>query len=169
MSEFTFQELSEIYRVEMYSNPLSKVRKNLYRVMAELLSDLRRECYKLESSNPESVMLLGARDRRSKAEMMVRTIATNRAHKIYLRALRVADGLDTSLDELTPEEERYYYDILKSTRRQLSVVDDYICPDNLIDTSSEVPFQEVPDGLILVRILEDLPEFEGPNRTYRLS
>ena len=39
----TFDELSELYRVEMKSASLSQPRKDLYRAMANLLTSLRQE------------------------------------------------------------------------------------------------------------------------------
>ena len=168
-SEFGFQELSEVFRTEMYSNPLANVRKDLYKVMADLLTSMRRECFRLESADPESLMLLGARDRRAKAETMVKSICVNRAHKVYLKALRSADGMEMQLDCLTPEEERYYYEVLAANRRQLGIVTDYMNPDEPEYHLEEEPFDTVQDDSVLVRILEDLPDFVGTDRTYTLS
>jgi hypothetical protein len=135
MEGFGFQELSEVYRAEMYANPLSKVRKDLYRAMAELLRDLGRECFRLESADPESLMLIGARDKRSKAEMMAKQISFLRARKVFNRSILAAEGMDASLEDLTPEEERYYYEVLAANRRQLSVVRDYLdCSQCIYET-----------------------------------
>ena len=134
-ADFGFQELSEVYRAEMYSNPLSNPRKDLYRVMADLLIDARRECLALEAEDPESMLLIGARERRSKAEMMVKQISFLRARKVYNRALLAASGLKATLNELTPKEERYYNEVFSSNRRHLSVVSDYMDPK---ETSDEI-------------------------------
>ena len=141
MDGFGFQELSEIYRAEMYSNPLSKVRKDLYVAMADLLKELRRECFRLEASDPESVMLIGARDKRSKAEMMAKQISFLRAKKVFNRSLLAAEGMDVNLDDLTPEEERYYHEMLSSNRRQMSVVYDHMNDEEPVFDDGEEPFE----------------------------
>ena len=66
--EFGMKELSEVYRKEFDSKPMSDVRKDLYRAMADLISRLRSECRRMEIEDPDSVMLIGSREKRAKAE-----------------------------------------------------------------------------------------------------
>lgn len=143
-SEFTYYDLSEAYRAEMHSRPLTKVPEDLYRVMAKLIGDLKHECHVIESKDPESLMLMEARDKLSASQRMVKSIVVNRAHKVYLRALRAAEMADVQLDDLTPEEERYYHEVLGSTRKQLGVTDDYLSLCTTKFNPQEQPFEEVP-------------------------
>ena len=60
----TFDELSELYRVEMKSASLTQPRKDLFRAMANLLLTLRKEYDRQMSLDPDSVMTEGAEQRR---------------------------------------------------------------------------------------------------------
>ena len=97
----TFDELSELYRVEMKSSSITQVRGVLFRAMAELLTRLRIEFDKQMSIDPESVMCEGANQRRKKAERLVKDIMHIRTQKICQMAIRGALGAENQLDALT--------------------------------------------------------------------
>ena len=100
---------------------------------------------------------------------MVKAISSCRAHKVYLKALRSADGMDMQLDCLTDEETRYYYEVLASTRRQLSLVHDYMESYEADAVQDDWAEEVQPESMMVIRILEDLPEFAGPERSYCLK
>lgn len=250
LEPLTFDELSELYRVEMKSSTISPVRSDLFRAMADLLSRLRIDFDKQMSIDPESVMCEGANQRRKKAERLVKDIMHIRTQKICQMAIRGALGADNPLDTLTEEEKSYYASIQEMSKKHLSEVDrlrgrkvtvathiDDIPERGSVRTeeppevvmeerpapvqnevvSEEVPeipmeddpgmfedfpeesFDDIPDGppmeapqdepvpvpaqpldepvqeppgddlaVTIIRVLEDLPPFVGPDRDYEL-
>ncbi|MDO5861879.1 MAG: hypothetical protein Q4Q58_03690 [Thermoplasmata archaeon] len=266
----TFDELSELYRVEMKSASLTTVRRDLFRALANLLTSLRQEYDRQMSLDPDSVMTEGADQRRKKAERLCKDVIILRTRKISGMAIRGAEGGRNTLDALTDEERAYYDTILALTERQFSEIDrlrgrrttrethidepparDAPAPEPVAEPESvhevvpeptveapapaapapeeqfpeemgmpdeafDEPFDDMPDEFppeeavatpapaavpeavpepapvaipeapapaeepveedtgsdltpVLIRILEDLPEFAGPDRDYRLS
>lgn len=119
----TFDELSELYRVEMKSSSITQVRGDLFRAMAELLTRLRIDFDKQMSIDPESVMCEGANQRRKKAERLVKDVMHIRTQKICQMAIRGALGAENQLDALTTEERDYYSSIQDESKRHLSEID----------------------------------------------
>ncbi len=241
----TFDELSELYRVEMKSASLTQPRKDLFKAMANLLTSLRQEYDRQMSLDPDSVMAEGAEQRRKKAERLSKDIVVLRTRKIATMAIRGAEGARNTLECLTDEEREYYESVLDLTKRQLSEVDrlrgkrttvptrideppvrdaepvpeepvpepepmpkpvpevhDDFPPEEPFNEAFDEPFDEsvpeepgpvpqpapepVPEPAreqtvgpdpeedatlspTLIRVLEDLPEFAGPDRDYKLS
>lgn len=246
LEPMSFDELSELYRVEMKSSSITQVRKDLFRAMADLLTQLRRDYDKQMSIDPESVMCEGANQRRKKAERLCKDILHIRTQKISQMAIRGALGADNTLDMLTEEERTYYESILDLSRKHLSEVDrlrgrkntvatridepmppssqvhetvapepireeppmdvppepeppmDEVLPGEFDDFPPDESFDDIPDepvpddaapleepaGIgpvseepasvdedlrtVLIRVLEDLPPFVGPDRDYDL-
>ena len=136
----TFDELSELYRVEMKSSSITQVRGDLFRAMAELLTRLRIEFDKQMSIDPESVMCEGANQRRKKAERLVKDIMHIRTQKICQMAIRGALGAENQLDVLTTEERDYYTSIQDLSKRHLSEIDRLRGRKNTVATHiDEVP------------------------------
>ncbi len=251
MEPMSFDELSELYRVEMKSNAITHVRRDLFRAMTDLLTSLRLDYDRQMALDPDSVMCEGADQRRKKAKRLVKDVVHIRTQKICLMAIRGAMGGRNTLDVLTPEEKYYYDRVLELSRIHMAETDrlrgkrnavatridevpteselelvsspELPSPEEVFfDNSSEDfqddqmlnesdgfgdPFDEPvtepettqeqplrsasvsepestselvtaeaepagdPDELkpILIRILEDLPEFVGPDRDYKLS
>lgn len=119
----TFDELSELYRVEMKSASLTQPRRDLFRAMANLLTSLRQEYDRQMSRDPDSVMTEGAEQRRKKAERLCKDIMVLRTRKISAMAIRGAEGGKNALECLTDEERVYFDGILDLTKRQLSEID----------------------------------------------
>jgi len=119
----TFDELSELYRVEMKSPSLAEVRKDLYRAMATLMTSMRQEVDRQMSRDPDSVMTEGAEMRRKNADRLCKDILMLRSKKISSLAIRTAEGAHTSADGLADEEREYYDAVLDATRRQMSRID----------------------------------------------
>ena len=251
LEHMTFDELSELYRVEMNGSFISPARRDLFRAMADLLTRLRGEYEKQLALDPDSVMCEGAEHRKKSAERLCKEVVRIRATKICNMAFLGALGSKNSLDVLTEEERTYYYKILEASKSHLSEVDrlrgkkvtvathidevpvrdlppktreetfeetseeppadvpepgddrpadvpepeekpprdagppeDFPEPENefppeevmaewaeeALAPISDVPAEEPDVSLepVLVRVLEDLPEFSGPERDYKL-
>lgn len=156
LEPMSFDELSELYRVEMKSNSITQVRKDLFRAMADLLSRLRVDYDKQMSIDPESVMCEGANQRRKKAERLCKDIMHVRTQKISQMAIRGALGADNSLDMLT-EEERHYYDaVLDLSWKHLSEVDRLRGRQKTITTRIDEPLPPAR------RVIQDEPAHDTP-------
>ena len=119
----TFDELSELYRVEMKSNAVTQARKDLFRAMAGLLTNLRQEYDRQMALDPESIMCEGAEQRRKSAERLVKDVMRLRTQKICGMALRGATGSKNTLDNLTDEEREYYAQVLEISKKHISEID----------------------------------------------
>jgi DNA replication factor GINS len=243
----TYEELSELYRVEMNSGALSRTRADLFKAMAELLNRLRGDYERELTKDPESLMCEGANTRRKKADLLVKEIINLRSKKICAMALRAVTGAGNSLDAMTEEEKDLYerlcstlsdhagtVDFLRGRRQYMDTrldeepaeepveapaeepvvtkhapvaeepkpapepveipeeepVDDFEPFDDPADMPGEFPddsdavfmtgMQEASkpapeptaddmDTMVLLRVLEDLPPFVGPDRDYELT
>lgn len=119
----SFDDLSELYRVEMRSNSLTQVRKDLFRSLADLMSRLRADYDKQMAIDPESVMCEGANQRRKKAERICKDILMIRNQKICQMAIRGASGANNDLDYLTDEERELYQTVMEASRRNMTEID----------------------------------------------
>ena len=154
----SFDELSELYRVEMKSASLSQPRRDLYRAMANLLTSLRQEYDRQMSKDPDSVMTEGAEQRRKKADRLCKDIMVVRTRKISAMAIRGAEGGRNALDCLTDEERTYYDGILELTRRQLSEVDRLRGKRVTVETRiDEPPARDVPPAPAPAPEPEEIP------------
>ena len=123
LDPMTFDELSELYRVEMKSNAVTQARKDLFRAMAGLLTNLRQEYDRQMALDPESIMCEGAEQRRKSAERLVKDVMRLRTQKICGMALRGATGSKNTLDNLTDEEREYYAQVLEISKKHISEID----------------------------------------------
>jgi len=123
MESLTFDDLSQIQREENKSKALTRVRPDLYRAMADLLTNLHSEYMKLMSKDPDSVMCEGARMHSKKADTLCKMIVSTRAQKICNKAVISAEGGTVELDCLTHEERELYMSVVESSKRYLSTVD----------------------------------------------
>ena len=123
LEPMSFDELSELYRVEMKSSAITQVRKDLFRAMANLLTALRLEYDRQMALDPESVMCEGAEQRRKKAERLAKDVVHIRTQKICQMAIRGAMGGRNTVDMLTDEERDYYERVLDLSKRHMSEID----------------------------------------------
>lgn len=161
LEPMTFEELSELYRVEMKSNALTQVRKDLFRAMANLLTSLRLEYDRQMALDPESVMCEGADQRRKKAERLVKDIVHLRTQKVCQMAIRGAMGGRNTTDVLTEEERDYYEKVLELSKHLMSETDRLRGRRNTVATHiDEVP----PQPPVQVPEPEPEPAPEQPRR-----
>ena len=143
LEPMSFDELSELYRVEMKSSAITQVRKDLFRAMANLLTTLRLEYDRQMTLDPESVMCEGAEQRRKKAERLVKDIVHIRTQKICQMAIRGAMGGRNTVDMLTEEEKDYYDKVLDLSKRHMTEIDRLRGRRNTVATHiDEVPIHE---------------------------
>lgn len=163
LDPMTFDELSELYRVEMKSASLTQPRRDLYRAMANLLTSLRQEYDRQMSKDPDSVMTEGAEQRRKKADRLCKDIMVVRTRKISSMAIRGAEGGRNALDCLTDEERAYYDGILELTRRQLTEVDRLRGKRTVVETRiDEPPVRDVPKTPEPETVPEEVPLEDFP-------
>jgi len=122
MQPLTFDDLTQIQREENKSKALTAVRPDLYRAMADLLTNLHNEYMRLVSKDPDSVMCEGARMHSRNAETVCKMICNTRAQKICTKAVISADGGSVELTSLTSEERELYYSVVENARKYLSTV-----------------------------------------------
>lgn len=134
LDPMSFDELSELYRVEMKSSAITQVRKDLFRAMANLLVSLRHEYDRQMALDPESVMCEGADQRRKKAERLVKDVIHIRTQKICQMAIRGAMGGRNTLDALTDEEKDYYEKVQDLSKRHMAETDRLRGRRNTVDT-----------------------------------
>ena len=128
LEPMSFDELSELYRVEMKSSAITQVRKDLFRAMANLLTSLRLEYDRQMALDPESVMCEGAEQRRKKAERLAKDVVHIRTQKICQMAIRGAMGGRNTVDMLTEEEKssRLEENRVSVNFRHIAVNDEFI-------------------------------------------
>jgi DNA replication factor GINS len=243
----SYDDLSVAYRIEKKASTLAPIRKDFYPAVSTLLMSLKTEYDKQLSSDPDSLVCEGANQRRKKANRLSMEVVETRMRKICEMALRGAMGAQNLVDMLTPEEKKYYNDILDISRKQENILkhlsgnrryetpdispsaeeppkaasvsakaedlrnipaedsDDMPMPDedgeqlpdddSTVQTATEqaetVPeaigitskIPDIPatdailadtidgiyDDTMIIRVLEDLPPFSGPDRDYSLS
>ena len=170
MEPMSFDELSELYRVEMKSSAITQVRRDLFRAIANLLTSLRLEYDRQMALDPESVMCEGADQRRKKAERLAKDVVHIRTQKICQMAIRGAMGGRNSLEVLTDEEKAYYEQVLALSKGHMSEVDRLRGRRNTVATHiddvpqtprTEQPSEppEVPEP---TRKMDDVPFDDSP-------
>ena len=149
LEPMSFDELSELYRVEMKSSALTQVRKDLFRAMANLLTSLRLEYDRQMALDPESVMCEGAEQRRKKAERLAKDVVHIRTQKICQMAIRGAMGGRNTVDMLTEEEKSYYEMVLDLSKRHMTETDRLRGRKTTVATHiDEVPVREEPAPIV---------------------
>ncbi len=148
MEPMSFDELSELYRMEMKSSAITQVRRDLFRAMANLLISLRLDYDRQMALDPDSVMCEGADQRRKKAERLVKDVIHIRTQKICLMAIRGAMGGRNTLDVLTSEEKDYYDMVLELSRIHMAETDRLRGKRNTVITRiDEVPAESEPEPM----------------------
>ena len=155
LEHMSFDDLSELYRVEMNGSSISQVRRDLFRAMADLLTRLRGEYEKQLAIDPDSVMCEGAEHRRKSAERLCKEIVRIRSTKICNMAFLGALGSKNTVEMLTEEEKAYYYKVLEASKTHLSEVDRLRGKRVTVATHiDEIPARDLPK--------QEPPKVEAP-------
>ena len=234
----TNEDLSAAYRTESNSTQLTALRKDFYVAAQQLIDSLSKECFRLMSESPDSVMYEGMVQKKKRAQENFKNVVRIRMDKISGMAVRGARGSSNVIDHLTSEEKEYYSKVLEASKefwrihegrkRNLvtqditeverpkepvvvedvplseipvdDVPEDMGSPAEEIIDDEEIPIpepvpepveetvpeeipEEVPvsvpeeepqkdvgeEGDVIIRILEDLPPFSGPEVDYYLK
>jgi DNA replication initiation complex subunit (GINS family) len=145
LEHMTFEDLSELYRVEMSGSSVSEVRRDLFRAMADLMTRLRSEYERLYAIDPDSVMCEGAEHRKKSAERLCKDIIRIRSDKILRMAFLGALGSNNVIDALTEEEKAYYYKIMEVSKAHLAEVDRLRGKRVTVATHiDEIPVRDLP-------------------------
>lgn len=140
----TFDNLSEICRVEKNKRTLAEVRPDLFRAMADLISHLRADYDRELSKDPESLMCEGASQRRKNADTLAKVIVETRTMKITALAM-VAAGTDSvSVDYMTPEEKEFFDTIRREIVDHMGELDRIRDRKPRIETLVEEQVVDVP-------------------------
>jgi len=233
--EFTFEDLTEVYRREQRNKTISQVRKDFYPAMRECLERLKRESEREFAIDQFSTKAKLASNQLMKFQEKSAQVFEFRFGKLMDMALRAAQGAKPETTRLTVEEKQVYdkvYSLLRECRsvilegnipgvveaeepsvtpmaapqivveamREAEIISspqdagDHAAegptpePEAPDEAPSEVCAPPVPETVqtpvadappaaesmstpdhTVVRIIEDIPEFAGPGRTYRLQ
>ncbi|MDD4185809.1 MAG: hypothetical protein PHX75_04145, partial [Candidatus Methanomethylophilaceae archaeon] len=120
----TFEELTSIYSVELRSNALSEVRKDLYPAMIALFKEQVSKCDALASKDPDSIMFDGAVSRKKNIQKYMKMVTELRMKKIADMAVRSAMGATNNpVQLLTVEERRFHDGTMETAAMHWSIVD----------------------------------------------
>ncbi|MDR0778292.1 MAG: hypothetical protein LBE48_02480 [Methanomassiliicoccaceae archaeon] len=197
--EMTFEDLSSAYRIEIKSQMLADVRKDLYQAIRKLQSSIQDDYEREYSKDPDSIICEGLNERRKKANQLIEKVTDLRMEKVVIMGLRGSMGANNVLDKLTAEERGYYDDIVNTSKKHRNAVlkekgkKNYVIPDISPETKNMTSEQirndpavtenegveliELPGGnvaeekeeRIMIRILVDLPRIAGPDCDYDLK
>lgn len=135
----TYQELSQIFRVEKNEKSLCPIRRDFYWACKDLCKRLRQEYERELSIDSTSNNAQRVNQERKKAETQYKYIRSLRLRKICNMAVLEADGGLVPSPELTPEEVVYYTAVSQLSRRHLIWAD---APASKRDPYSNVPIYD---------------------------
>ena len=181
----TFEELTSIYSVELRSNALSEVRRDLYPAMTSLYKEQISRCDALARKDPDSIMFDGAVSRKKNIKKYMKMVAELRMKKIADMAVRGALGaVNNPVQFMTPEAPDLVGVTAVPETPPVDIPEDEPFDEPVFEQVPEEP-QEAPqdaaaedaqnetqeyfsEEAVVIRVLEDLPRFSGPSRDYDL-
>ena len=161
----TNEDLSAAYRTESNSTQLTALRKDFYVAAQQLIDSLSKECFRLMSDSPDSVMYEGMVQKKKKAQENFKNVVRIRMDKISGMAVRGARGSSNVIDHLTSEEKEYYNKVLEASKefwrihegKKRNLVTQDITevekPKEPVVVVEDVPLSEIP--------VDDVPEDMG--------
>ena len=153
----TIEDLSAAYRTEKGSTQLTAIRKDFYVAAQQLIESLSKECFRLLSDSPDSVMYEGMVQKKKKAQENLKNVVRMRMDKISGMAVRGARGSTNTIDYLTSEEKEYYNKVLEDSKEFWKIHEGK--KKNLVTqdiTEVEKPVKES------IPVVEDVPLSEIP-------
>jgi DNA replication initiation complex subunit (GINS family) len=183
-----YEEIMALFRQEYRSPQLTKVDPSLYDKMGLYIRSLRKESEKELAVNPSSQASMMVNDQLKKATEKVKRAYELRQRKIALLSLRKVAGDNPDTAHLTPDELVLYsslVSVLGAHRDNNADFDGtgprFSNPEDIVDLpdapSSRACKEAEPleteytekEGLVLARVLEDVPTFAGVDRDYTLK
>ena len=159
IEEMTFEDLSSAYRIEMKSQTLGDLRKDLYAALARLQEGIQRSYEAEYSKDPDSIMCEGMNERRKKANSLVQKVVDLRMEKVAVMAIRASMGANNVLDKLTAEEREYYNIVAEVSKKHRSPIlkgrgkKDYVIPD-ISSGGAAVPAPDMPPARGEIGVVE---------------
>jgi DNA replication initiation complex subunit (GINS family) len=183
-----YEEIMALFRQEYRSPQLTKVDPSLYDKMNHYLRSLRKESEREMTVNPSSHASMMINDQLKKATEKVKRVYELRQRKIALISLRKVAGDNPETANLVPDELVLYSSLVSVLGAHRDNNADFegtgprfSNPKDIVDLpdapSSEGGIREdephetddAEEGLVLVRVLEDVPTFAGVDRDYTLK
>ena len=190
----TFNEVSQILKNEEKSSDLTEVRKDFYPALRDYVRRIKADGDEEMRRDPYSVKANSLTNEIKKATQKASIIFEKRMRKILLMALRTAYGGKVDLARLTDEEKQCFDAVVDEVRackssamegqvmatRHSTVVSQCAMPSPMREAMEQTRTDEnVPnstDGepgqlgpMVMIRLLEDIPQFKGTNRQFKLS
>ena len=186
--DMNYEDIMTLFRQENRSPQLTKVDPALYDRISAYIKSIRKESEREIGMNPSSHASMMLNDQLKKAIDKAKRVYELRTRKISLIALRKVSGDNPDTANLTPDELVLFssltsvlaahkdsnadFEILgpRTTRQEEMVeVPTMRKEESKVKAKAEeAPPEDDSDGLVMARVLEDVPTFAGVDRDYKL-
>lgn len=188
--DMNYEDIMTLFRQENRSPQLTKVDPALYDRISAYIKSIRKESEREIGMNPSSHASMMLNDQLKKAIDKAKRVYELRTRKISLIALRKVSGDNPDTANLTPDELVLFssltsvlaahkdsnadFEILgpRTTRQEEMVeIPTMRKEEPKVKTKAkaeEAPPEDDADGLVMARVLEDVPTFAGVDRDYKL-
>ena len=173
--KLTYKDLREIQQKEKNSPLLTKIEPGFYETMSEYIESLQTEYHKENTSSPKSKLL---KDEISNIQKIAIGIYEQREKKIVQMALSILRGGQPDIGNMTDEEKSVFdaiIDVLGRARKKIMAKrskQDEKSKENIAGEKlpDEKPTNKQQNSSVVIRLLEDIPVFIGPNmKKYNLK
>jgi len=183
--EMSYEQIMALFRQEK-GPALTKVDPALYDKIGGYIKTLRKESERELAMNPMSQASLMLNDQLKKTIEKAKRVYELRQRKIALLALRKVAGDNPDTGNLTPDELVLFSSLtavlgahkdsnadFEELGPRFSQPSDVVQLPNApskeaCDAKTQEAGANMPDDLVLVRVLEDVPTFAGVDRDYKL-
>jgi len=186
--DMNYEDIMTLFRQENRSPQLTKVDPALYDRISAYIKSIRKESEREIGMNPSSHASMMLNDQLKKAIDKAKRVYELRTRKISLIALRKVSGDNPDTANLTPDELVLFssltsvlaahkdsnadFEILgpRTTRQEEMVEVPTMKKEapKVKAKAEEIPPENDGDGLVMARVLEDVPTFAGVDRDYKL-
>ena len=186
--DMNYEDIMTLFRQENRSPQLTKVDPALYDRISAYIKSIRKESEREIGMNPSSHASMMLNDQLKKAIDKAKRVYELRTRKISLIALRKVSGDNPDTANLTPDELVLFssltsvlaahkdsnadFEILgpRTTRQEEMVEVPTMKKEapKVKAKAEEIPSENDGDGLVMARVLEDVPTFAGVDRDYKL-
>ncbi|EMR73509.1 hypothetical protein MBGDN05_00337 [Thermoplasmatales archaeon SCGC AB-539-N05] len=173
--KLTYKDLREIQQKEKNSPLLTKIEPDFYETMSDYIESLQIEYREEKTSSPKSKLL---KDEISNIQKIAIGIYEQREKKIVQMALSILRSGQPNIGNMTDEEKSVFdaiIDVLSRSRKKIIVKgskQDEESKENFIGEKlpDEKPTNKQQNSSVVIRLLEDVPVFIGPNmKKYNLK
>lgn len=180
-----YEDIMGLFRQENKSSQLNKVDPALYDKMAAYIKALRKESERELAMNPMSQASMMLNDQLKKAIDKAKRVYELRQRKIALLALRKVAGDNPDTSNLTADELVLFSNLVSVLGAHKDSKADFeelgprfttpkdvaelppVPPAKTCEAKEKAP-EDVPEELVVVRVLEDVPTFAGVDKEYKL-